>query len=112
MTPTFAVELAPFTLADGIPEETLLAASDQLETEFLAKTDGYLGRMLLKTDRRRWTDIVFWQSAAHAKQAMKQVASSEACARYFAYMVTENHHDLDHEVTLFQAVRRYGGRFV
>jgi len=107
MTP-YAIEMAPFTLATGVSEPALLAASDQLEREFLAKADGYLGRVLVRKDEHSWTDIVFWQSAAHATKAMEQAATSEACSIYFRCMAQADHDNPGEGVTLFQAVKQYG----
>lgn len=108
MTQSLVIEVAPFNLASGVPEATLLAASDRLEREFLSKADGYIGRMLVQKDKEAWADIVLWQSAAHAEKAMAVIASSEACGQYFKCMAAADHNDPDHGVTLFEMVRRYG----
>lgn len=108
MSPPIAVELAPFTLAEGVSESALLAASDRLEREFLVHADGYLGRMLLRQDARAWLDIVFWRSAAHAAQAMERAAANEACGAYFQCMHAADHDDPSQGVTVLEAVKRYG----
>ena len=103
-----AVELAPFTLASGVSESDLLAASDRLEHQFLSQAEGYLGRVLVRRDDTRWSDIVFWQSAAHAEKAMRQVTDSGACRAYFQCMLEADHEHPGEGVTLFQAMKRYG----
>jgi len=108
MNSPIAIELAPFTLASGLSEAALLAASDRLEQEFLARAEGYLGRMLVRKDGRNWLDIVFWQSSAHAAKAMEQAAASEVCGAYFQCMAAADHDDPSQGVTMFETVKRYG----
>lgn len=108
MSDNTVIEMAPFILANGVSEATLLAASERLEQDFLAKTEGYLGRILMRKDERNWSDIVFWQSAAHAAKAMQQAASAEACGVYFRCMEATDHDDLGQGVSLFETVKRYG----
>lgn len=108
MSQTLAVEMAPFTLADGVTVDALLSASQRLERDFLSKIDGYVGRLLVCKDEKSWADIVFWNSAEQAAKAMEQVASSEVCGGYFACMAAVSHDDPDHGVTLFRSVERYG----
>ncbi len=108
MNTELTIEMAPFTVASGITEEALLAASDRLERDFLSMSDGYLGRVLVRRDAGEWTDIVFWKSGGHAAKAMEAVASSAACHAYFECMKAADH-DVPHEgVALFRAVRAYG----
>jgi len=104
----FTIEMAPFTLANGITDDVLIAASDRLEKDFLSKSDGYMGRMLVRKDKNHWTDIVFWKSEAHASKAMEAVTSSAACRTYFDCMKEADHNDPQHGVTLFRAMRQYG----
>jgi hypothetical protein len=80
------IEWAPFQLAEGVDERTLLDASRALEQDFLAKQKGYLGRELLRQDARHWVDLVRWASRAHAEAAMANVAASPACHAYFKLM--------------------------
>jgi hypothetical protein len=105
---TTAIEMAPFTLAEGMFEETLLAASERLEMEFLSGLDGYLGRMLVRKDDRSWSDIVFWRTPQDAARAMERAASSEVCRSYFECMAAADHDDPAQGVTVYQRVRSYG----
>jgi hypothetical protein len=41
-----AIEVAPFTIADGIDEAQLVEASEMLEREFLSRQPGYLPPVL------------------------------------------------------------------
>ena len=108
MNPELIVEMAPFTVADGIAEDALLAASDKLEQDFLSKSDGYLGRILVREGTGKWADIVLWQSEAHVSKAMEAVTSSAACRSYFACMQAADHDAPDNGVSLFRAIRTYG----
>lgn len=102
------IELAPFTVADGVGIDELLGASERLEREFLAKAEGYLGRVLVRKDATTWADIVFWRSGEHAAKAMEAAASSETCRAYFECMAAEDHADPAKGVTLYRSVKTYG----
>jgi hypothetical protein len=108
MSSSLVVEVAPFTLADGVDEAQLLQASERLEREFLSQADGYLGRVLGRLDDRQWADIVLWESEQHAAAVMPRISSSAACSAYFGCMVGANPEDPGHGVSLFRAVRTYG----
>lgn len=109
MNEPMAIEMAPFRLAAGVGEDALLEASGRLEREFLAMTDGYLGRVLLRRSPDQWCDMVFWATPEHAATAMAAAAASEPCGAYFACMLAEDHADPSNGVTLFDAVRWYRG---
>ncbi len=108
MAKSLAIEIAPFTLADGVDEAAMLAASERLEAEFLRPAAGYLGRALSRLGDGRWADIVLWRSAEDAAAVMPQVSASEACSAYFGCMVGADPTDPSHGVSIFQAVRTYG----
>lgn len=102
------IEIAPFAVADGVSIGKLLKASERLERDFLAKAEGYLGRVLVQKDSTTWADIVFWRSGEHAATAMKAAASSETCRAYFECMAAEDHADPANGVTLYRSVKTYG----
>lgn len=108
MDNNLTIELAPFVVADGVGTNELLEASERLERNFLAKAEGYLGRVLVQKDSRTWADIVFWRSGEHASKAMEAAASSETCRAYFECMAAEDHGDPDKGVTLYRSVKTYG----
>lgn len=108
MTTRFtAVELAPFELGPGRSLDDLLAASERLETRFLWQTKGYVGRLLLRKDDRRYADLVFWRTAQDAERAMALAATSEPCREYFACMLAAGPGDPAHGVELFRVVESY-----
>lgn len=101
------VEWAPFTVVEGTDEQQLLAASEALQRDFLARQAGFLKRELLRVDARRWVDLVYWSSRVAADEAMKAAAASPACHAYFGLMVME-HADPAAGVTILEQVRAYG----
>lgn len=103
-----AIELAPFSVADGVSINELLQASERLERDFLSKADGYLGRVLMQKDSGTWADIVFWQSGEHASKAMEAASTSETCRAYFECMAAVDHGDPAKGVTLYRSVMTYG----
>jgi hypothetical protein len=108
VTQDLAIEVAPFSVANGVATEALLEASDRLERDFLSSADGYIGRVLVQKDATAWADIVFWRSARHAQEAMKAAASSEACRSYFECMKEADHQEPGEGVTLFRSRKMYG----
>lgn len=105
---SLAIEIAPFTLAEGVVETAMLAASERLEREFLRGTEGYLGRAVSQLAEGRWADIVLWRSPEHAAAVLPKIPESAACAAYFGCMVGADPADPTHGVSIFRAVRRYG----
>ncbi len=100
------VELAPFSLAEGVDESALLQASAALQSEFLETQDGFVRRDLLKAADGSWTDIVYWESEAAAKAAMDRAASCRPCQAYFSLMRSAGAGDPG--VSLFSVRARYG----
>lgn len=86
---TTIIEWAPFSLRPGIGEAQLLQLSERLQTEFLARQKGFLGRDLLRRGAGEYVDLVRWRSLADAEAAMGRVGASAACAAYFALMPPE-----------------------
>jgi hypothetical protein len=103
MSAPCVVEFAPFTLAEGVPEHVLLAASQRLEDDVLTKLPGYRGRAPVRKSERAWADLVFWQDRETADHAVKVAAGSEIAAAYFALM------DPSGGITHFAVIRTYGG---
>ena len=108
MTDETVVELAPFRLAEGVTGTMLIAASDDLQAEFLAHQPGFVARELLEGVDGQWTDVVHWRTKADAERAMQTVAASPACAKYFALMAAVDHADAHAGVTLLTRRKRYG----
>lgn len=101
------VEWAPFTLADGVDEAALLAASAALQTEFVNKQSGFIRRDLVNLKENQWADIVYWNSLEEAEQAAKNAANSPVCFRYFQLMVNEDPNDPSAGVAHFGVMQTY-----
>lgn len=100
------LEWAPFRLRPGADEAALLAASERLQADFLARQEGFLRRQLVKGTDGAYVDLVWWRSMAAAEAAMRKAAESAVCAAYFTLMDAD--HDKPGEGVLhFQEVGRY-----
>ena len=80
------IEWAPFRLAPGVAEATLLEASEALQRDFLSHQPGFLRRELLRGKGGEWVDVVYWESEGAADAVMQDAASSGVCHAYFHLM--------------------------
>jgi hypothetical protein len=101
------IEWAPFRLLDGVTETDLLAASEALQSDFLATRQGFLRRELVQVEDDRWGDLVYWQDEAAARQAMEAAASSPVCFRYFQLMADADHQEPGDGVQVLAVRRTY-----
>jgi len=69
--------LITFKLKDDTQTETFLAASDKLQTTYLAGCKGFLGRHLM-VHNGAWADWVIWETMADAENAMKHSGTHPA----------------------------------
>jgi hypothetical protein len=100
------IEWAPFTLVESIDEEKLLQASQALQTDFLSKQKGFLGRELLKGKGNDWVDLVYWENREAAEQASQNAANSPVCYAYFQLMGAD-HAEPGAGVMHFEQVKTY-----
>lgn len=107
MNQNVIIEWAPFELAEGFDEKTLLQASETLQREFLSKQRGFIRRELLKGKNNQWVDLVYWQSREDAEQAAKNVAESAVCRHYFQCMLAADHDDPGAGVLHFERIETY-----
>lgn len=80
------VEWAPFVIKDGVTNEHLIRAAQNVEENFLKNQKGYIKRALLKGKEGGWVDIVYWKSEEDAKKAATAAYTSPICFDYFALM--------------------------
>ncbi|MDD9966451.1 MAG: hypothetical protein OXR73_09520 [Myxococcales bacterium] len=78
--------IAPITLASGVSEKELLAASDRFQTGFVDHQPGVLRRELVKKSEGRYVDIVLFRSIEDANDVMAREQESKLCAEFFALM--------------------------
>lgn len=102
----YTIEWAPFTLATGVDETTLLAASDAIQREFVSQQRGFIQRELLKGQANQWVDLVYWDSLSAAEEASHNAMNSPVCHIYFALMVGDDA-DLAAAVSHFEQVQIY-----
>ena len=107
MPTDMTIEWAPFTVAEGVDEATLYAASTALQQEFLSQQLGFIRRELLKGTDNQWCDLVYWESRAAADQASQNASNSPVCYRYFTLMQGTDHTELGAGVLHFQRVKSY-----
>jgi len=108
MTHEMVIEMAPFSLADGVNEAQMRAASERLERESLASVPGYLGRMLARRGEREYVDIVLWRSQEDAERMIEVARTSAVCASYFSCMQIDATGDPGESVTHLPVLRTYG----
>jgi len=101
------IELAPFTLKNGITEVSLLEASETLQKEFLVKQTGFLKRELVKKHTGEYIDIVYWDSQENANKAGQNAMNSPICFSYFHLMKEVAPNDTNASVSHYIIVNEY-----
>jgi len=76
-----------FRLKEGISAEDFLAASDEIQEQYLSKCKGFLNRQLMIIDGV-WTDWIIWETMADADNAMSQSYTNESSIK-FTSMISE-----------------------
>lgn len=102
-----SIEFAPFTLAKGVDEPTLIAASDALQNEFLNQQEGFIKRHLVRARDGRWADIIYWESRESVERAMQTAPTNPAALRYFQLMANTGENDPSAENTLLSVTKSY-----
>ena len=103
------IEWAPFRLAEGVTEGELLAASETLQREFVARQPGFVRRELLRGADGHWADLVHWESERAAHDVFAAAMESPVCAEYFKLMVMPEGGDLAAAVLHLHRIREYDG---
>lgn len=101
------VEMAPFTLAEGVTEKMLLDASSVLQEDFLSNQPGFIKRELLKRSHHEWLDVVYWKDAQSADEAVKNSTNSPVCHMYFQLMIGEDHMNPGNGVKHYERISEY-----
>ncbi|HKH92206.1 MAG TPA: hypothetical protein VKA54_10390 [Gemmatimonadaceae bacterium] len=107
--PRPVVEWAPFRVVDGVTEQAVLAASDSLQRDFLARQRGFVRRELLRGPDGQWVDLVHWEDEAAAHAVFTAAMESPVCAEYFKLMVMPEGADPAAGVLHLHRVREYAG---
>ncbi len=102
------IQLAPGKVKAGVDETKILKASDEFDSQFVARQPGIVKRILLKGKDGTYADLVFFES----KEAADRVAQAEqaghpACANFFQlFEMDETKPDMG--VLSFQEIKAYG----
>jgi hypothetical protein len=83
------VEWAPFIKADGVTDQQLIEAANQVNVDFLAKQPGFIKRELIKKNGTEYADVIHWDSNIDAVSAGNKVLNCVECAQYFQLMNME-----------------------
>jgi hypothetical protein len=98
------MEWNTFKLRPAVSEQSLIAASEVLQREFLSLQPGFVRRQLLRAADGSYVDLVWWDSRQAASEAMTKAVGSQCSSAYFALM---NDADPDARMHLFEAVADY-----
>jgi len=80
------IEWAPFVKNIATTEQQLIAAAEQVNTEFLSKQKGFIKRELVKKNEQEYADIIYWQNKSDALNAGEKVFTCIKCNEYFKHM--------------------------
>ena len=72
-----------FKLKDGVSTEDFLAASDEIQENYISKCKGFISRQLMIMDGL-WTDWVIWETMADAENSMRQSLENESGKKFTA----------------------------
>jgi hypothetical protein len=95
------IALAPFTLREGVSEETLLTTSDDFDRSFASEQEGILRRILVRDGEGGYADIVFFTDEHAIERVLEAEQDSEVCAAFFSIMDGAGSH------RLFQVLKTY-----
>jgi hypothetical protein len=101
------IEFASFTLAPGVDESTLLAASDALQAEFLSHQKGFIRRDLVEVGNGKWADILYWDSRESVEHALQKASNHPAALRYFQLMDNPENNDAASGMILMDITKSY-----
>jgi hypothetical protein len=101
------IEFAPFELKEGTDAKALVAASENLQKEFLEKQKGFIKRELVKKSTSEYVDIVYWANKADADSAVENAMESSVCFSYFQLMKEADHHNPGAGVSHFEIISEY-----
>jgi hypothetical protein len=101
------IEFATFTLAEGVDESMLIAASDALQMEFLSQQKGFIKRDLVRVADGKWADVIYWESRESVEQAMQTAPNHPAALNYFRLMENTGESDPSAALTLMSVAKSY-----
>ena len=103
----FVVELAPFTLKEGITESKLLEASRAVQENFVEQQPGFIKRELVRKSGKAYLELVYWESQEHAEQAAQKAMNSPVCLDFFSLMEESEATEAGGGITYYKHVSTY-----
>ena len=70
-----------FKLKDGVSADEFLAASDEIQENYLSKCKGFIARQLMIIGDT-WTDWVIWETMADAENAMHGSVANDSAKKF------------------------------
>jgi heme-degrading monooxygenase HmoA len=78
-----ATEIVNFKTINRISENELIKIINNLDTNFLSKTKGYIDTELIKgKEEQAWTIIIHWRTTEEGNKAIKEFANSPLTEEY------------------------------
>lgn len=78
-----ATEIVNVKTIKGISDEEFVKIINNLDTNFLSKTNGYIDTELIKgNEEQTWIIIIHWRTMAKGNEAFKDFASSPLTEEY------------------------------
>jgi Antibiotic biosynthesis monooxygenase len=93
--PAMIVEVSQFRLVPGTDEQAFLEASEETQSVFLGKQEGFVSRDLLRTDDGSWMDIVRFETGEAALAAFQGFAGQPG-VKNFESMLDANSVSMTH----------------
>jgi hypothetical protein len=106
-TKNHIIEFAPFTLAEGVDEATLMTASDALQVGFLDQQKGFIKRDLVRMGDDKWADVLYWDSKESVERAMQEAPQNPAAISYFQMMANAGQDDPTSAMMFLSVVKSY-----
>lgn len=77
-------DLITYQLAEGVTEAHLLKVAQQIIDEWMCKLPGFINWEIHRSKDGQYTDIVYWQDEAAAKNAEVEMANIPNASDWYA----------------------------
>lgn len=77
-------DIISYELADGIDEEHLLDVAGKINRNWMSALPGFIKWEIHRDKEGKYTDIVYWESLAHAKDAEQRMGNIPGGEEWFA----------------------------
>ena len=76
-------DLISYELADGVTEEHLLKVANDIIEIWMRNLPGFISWEICKDENGKYTDVVCWESAGHAKKAELEMINIPNAADWY-----------------------------